>query len=79
MAEWWWQRRENLKIVNKIVVYYTVEFERWKRWIEVGDHSVIPGKVLCGASVSHIVAAHSGYKWEVVCGRVAVAGESEIE
>ncbi len=56
-----------------------MEFERWKRWIEVGDHSVIPGKVLCGASVSHIVATHSGYKWEVVCGRVAVAGESEIE
>ncbi len=47
----------------------------------MGDHSMILGKVQCGPSVSHIVAAHSGCKWEVVglCGRVAVAGESEIK
>ncbi len=55
---------------------YTVEFERW---IEVGNHSVIPGKVQCGPSLSRIVAAHNGCKWEVVCGRMAVAGESEFE
>ncbi len=35
----------------------------------MGDHSVILGKVKCGPSVSHIVAARSGCnKWEVVCG-----------
>ncbi len=58
---------------------YTVEFERWKRWIEVGDHSMTLGKAQCGPSVSHIVAAHSGCKWEMVCGRVAVSQDSEIE
>jgi len=26
-----------------------------------------------------VVGAHSGCKWEVVSGRVAVAGESEVE
>ncbi len=40
---------------------------------------MIREKVQCGPSVSHIVAAHSGCKWEVVCCRVAVAGESEME
>ncbi len=45
----------------------------------MGDRSVILEKVLCGPSVSHTVAAHSGCKWKVVCGRVAVAGDSEIE
>ncbi len=45
----------------------------------MGDRSAILGKVQCGPCVSHIVVAHSGCKWEVVCGRVAVAGDSEIE
>ncbi len=45
----------------------------------MGDHSMILEKVQCGPRVSHIVVAHSGCKWEVVCGRVAVAGDSEIE
>ncbi len=40
---------------------------------------MIPGIVQCGPSVSHIVVAHSGCKWKVVLGRVAVAGESEFE
>ncbi len=44
----------------------------------MGDHSVILGKVLCGASVSHIVAAHSGCKWEVVCGGDCGRLESEV-
>ncbi len=45
----------------------------------MGDHTMILGKGQCGRGVSHIVVAHSGCKWEVVCDRVAVAGESEIE
>ncbi len=40
-----------------------MEFERWKRSIEVGNHSMIPGKVQCGLGVSHIVVAHSACKW----------------
>ncbi len=43
------------------------------------NHSVIFEKVPCGPSVNHIVVTHSGYKWEVVSGQVAVAGESEVE